>query len=177
MSNSPGKRGDVVPTPQWAAEDMVDHFHPSGRLLDPCRGTGVFYDLLAARGHADWYEITEELNFFACSGHYDWVIGNPPYSLTREWFRHSYTIAENLLYLVPLRNVFSGYGFIQEIYEFGGIAAIRVYGTGGLLGFPMGNAVGALHIQRDYPGPTEWSFFDQPARPAGVQDRLFEVAS
>jgi len=78
--------------------------------------------------------------------------------MTRRWFRHSYTIAKNLLYLVPLRNVFSGFGFLREIAAFGGIRAIRVYGTGGLLGFPMGNAVGAFHVERGYDGATMFSY-------------------
>lgn len=152
---------DVVHTPLWAAKDMVDHFEPRGKLLDPCRGLGVFYDLLRPRGQADWCEIAEGRDFFSYAGHVDWVVGNPPYSVTRPWFRHSYEIADNLLYLVPLRNIFSGYGFVKEIHEFGGIAEIRVYGTGSRLNFPMGNAIGALHIKRRYQGSTAFTFFDE----------------
>ena len=147
-------RGDVVYTPAWVALDMVEHFQPSGRVLDPCRGAGAFTDVLPG---AEWCEITDGRDFFDWSETVDWVVGNPPYSLTRKWFRHSYTVAEHLLYLVPLRNVFSGYGFIREIQEFGGIKEIRVYGTGGSIGFPMGNAVGAFHIERGWSGPQIWS--------------------
>ena len=144
-------------TPDWVAKDMVDHFAPNGRVLEPCRGTGAFTDLLP---DADWCEIAEGRDFFEWSKPVDWVISNPPYSMTRQWFRHSYTIANNLVYLVPLRNVFSGYGFIREIHAYGGIVEIRTYGTGGRLGFPMGNAVGAFHIQRGYSGRTGFSDFD-----------------
>lgn len=140
--------GDIVLTPAWVAADMVTHFRPDGLVLDPCKGPGVFLDYLPA--DTDWCEITAGRDFFQWTKRVDWVVGNPPYSLTREWFRHSYTIAENLLYLIPLRNLFSGYGFLREIHGFGGIAAIRLYGTGGSLGFPMGNAVGAVHVQRGY---------------------------
>lgn len=149
------KTGDVVYTPDWVALDMVTHFAPSGRVLDPCRGRGAFTDHLPG---AEWCEITDGLDFFEWTEPVDWVISNPPYSLTRPWFRHSYTVARNLVYLVPLRNVFSGFGFIREIHDFGGIVEIRTYGTGGKLGFPMGNAVGAMHIQRDYAGPTAFTF-------------------
>jgi hypothetical protein len=110
-----------------------------------------------------WCEITDGHDFFAWTGKVDWVVGNPPYSMTRVWFRHSYTIADNLLYLVPLRNVFSGYGFIREIFNYGGIREIRVYGTGGSLGFPMGNAVGAFHIERGYRGLAQFSFAQKPS--------------
>lgn len=152
------KHGDVVYTPAWCAQDMVEHFQPSGVVLDPCKGEGVFLDYLPEG--SPWCEITNGRDFFEWTEPVDWVIGNPPYSLTRPWFKHSYGIADHLLYLVPLRNVFSGYGFVREIHEYGGIVELRIYGTGGRLGFPMGNAVGAFHIERGYVGPTVFSFFD-----------------
>lgn len=152
------RQGDVVYTPAWAAEDIVRHFAPSGVVLDPCRGAGAFHDLLP--GGSPWCEITDGRDFFDWSTPVDWVIGNPPYSMTRPWFRHSYDIADHLLYLVPLRNVFSGYGFVREIAEYGAIEEIRVYGTGGRLGFPMGNAVGVFHIVRGSTAPTLWTFYD-----------------
>lgn len=156
------KMGDVVYTPGWVVTDMLAHFRPSGRILDPCRGKGAFTDQLPA--DTAWCEITNGRDFFDWHEPVDWVLGNPPYSLTRKWFRHSYGVAENLLYLVPLRNVFSGYGFIREIHEFGGMPEIRVYGTGGRLGFPMGNAVGAMHVRRRYAGATKFTTYDDGLR-------------
>jgi len=152
------KTGDVVYTPRWAAADMVRHFNPSGVVLDPCRGKGVFHDLFPEG--SPWCEISEGRDFFDWMEPVDWVIGNPPYSLTRKWFRHSYQVAENLAYLIPLRNLFSGYGFVRELCEYGGIVEMRVYGTGGRLNFPMGNAVGAIHARRGYRGATVMSFYD-----------------
>lgn len=134
---------------------MVRHFKPRGIVLEPCKGAGVFMDLLP--DGSDWCEIAEGKDFFEWTDPVDWVISNPPYSMTRQWFRHSYSIARNLVYLVPLRNVFSGYGFLREIADFGGIVEIRTYGTGAKLGFPMGNAIGAFHIRRGYAGPTKFS--------------------
>ncbi len=152
------KQGDVVYTPDWCAKDMIDHFSPTGVVLDPCRGLGAFHNLLPA--DSPWCEITEGSDFFDWSEPVDWVIGNPPYSLTRKWFAHSYTIAEHLVYLIPLRNFFSGYGFVRDLHEWGGIREIRCYGTGGRLGFPMGNAVGAIHAQRGHRESTVFSFYD-----------------
>lgn len=119
------KRGDVVFTPHWVAADMVAHFHPAGSILEPSKGSGAFMAVLPPG--TEWCEIAEGRDFFAWTKHVDWVIGNPPYSMTREWFRHSYTVADNLLYLVPLRNIVSGFGFVREIYDFGGIVEIRLY--------------------------------------------------
>lgn len=153
---------DVVYTPTWCAADIVSHFDPRGVVLDPCRGKGAFHDLLPEG--SPWCEITEGVDFFDWSTPVDWVIGNPPYSLTRPWFRHSYSIAEHLVYLVPCRNVFSAAGFLTEIHEFGGFREIRLYGTGGKLGFPMGNAVAAFHVQRGWSGPCVFSMFEPPTR-------------
>lgn len=167
------RRGDVVYTPDWVAQDMVRFFNPSGRILEPCRGDGAFMRHLPAC--AEWCEIAEGRDFFVRSEPVDWIIGNPPYSLTRPWFRHSYTLAADIVYLVPLRNVFSGYGFLDEIRRFGGIPNIRVYGTGGSLGFPMGNAVGAIHMRRGYDGPTRLTFY-HPSRPDSAAADLFSPA-
>lgn len=150
------KQGDIVFTPEWVARDMVNFFQPSGIILDPCKGSGVFLRFLPSG--TKWCEQSEGKDFFTWSSPVDWVVSNPPYSKTREWFRHSYRIAQNLLYLVPIRNVFSGHGFIVEIYRFGGIRHLRFYGTGNGLGFPMGNAIAAFHIERGYKGDISTSF-------------------
>lgn len=157
------RTGDVVYTPDWVAKDMVDHFTPSGAVLDPCAGAGAFLRQLPP--DTPWCEIEAGRDFFDWTDHVDWVIGNPPYSLTRRWFAHSYEVADHLCYLVPLRNVFSGYGFVREIHDYGGIRAIRVYGTGNRLGFPMGNAIGAFHIERAYTGPTTFTLYDVDHEP------------
>ena len=146
---------DVVYTPDWVVVDMLAHFQPSGVVLDPCRGMGAFHKRLP--DGSPWCEITEGVDFFEWTDHVDWVIGNPPYSISRAWMRHSFTVADNLLYLLPVRHMYSAYGLLREVAEFGGICAIRLYGTGTRVGFPMGNAVGAVHIQRDYDGPTYWT--------------------
>lgn len=156
------KCGDRVYTPEWVAADMVAHFKPSGRMLEPCKGNGAFLGHLPPG--TQWCEIDEGKDFFMFTDHVDWVVSNPPYSCTRKWFQHSYVIAENLLYLVPLRNIFSGHGFIKEIHAFGGIVEMRFYGTGSSLGFPMGNAIGALHIKRSFFGSTKMSFASKDSK-------------
>lgn len=151
---NPSRRGDSVYTPEWCARDMVSHFNPTGKVLEPFRGNGVFTKLLP---DALWCEIEKGRDFFLFNEPVDWIISNPPYSKTRECFRHSYKIAAHIVFLVPLRNVFSGYGFVREILEYGGIREIRLYGTGARLGFPMGNCIGAIHAERSYRGDTRWT--------------------
>lgn len=150
-------KSDVVYTPRWCAEDMVKFFKPTGVVMEPCRGQGVFMEFLPE--DAKWCEITEGKDFYEYKEPVDWLVSNPPYSQTRQWLRHSYTIAKNVLYLMPFRNVTSGYGLLVEMRKFGWLRHVRVYGTGGLLNFPMGNAVAAFHVEKDYRGDTGFSFF------------------
>jgi hypothetical protein len=83
--------GDVVYTPDWVARDMVDFFKPSGRILEPCKGDGVFLKYLPP--HTEWCEIQEGRDFFKWSEPVDWIVGNPPYAGFGEFIKHSMTIA------------------------------------------------------------------------------------
>ena len=149
--------GDRVMTPRWAAQDMVDFFQPSGKVLEPFAGEGVFLSLCP---HWEWCELEHGRDFFDWTDPVDWIITNPPYSKLRPVWSHAATVAQNIVFLIPLRNFFSGYGFVKDAFQYGGIVRIRLYGTGGKLGFPMGNAVGAIHWERGYSGTTAWSDYN-----------------
>lgn len=150
------KTGDVVYTPRWVAKDMIEHFQPLGSILEPCKGAGVFMEFLPP--NAAWCEITEGRDFFGWTKSVDWTISNPPFSLMRKWFLHSYKVSNNVLYLIPAWKFFCSFGLVSSTRDFGGIREIRYYGTGGSIGFPMGNAIGAFHIQRGYRGQTAFTF-------------------
>ena len=154
----PKTGADVFFTPEWCAKDMINFFKPFGMILDPCRGDGIFFNNLPAG--SDWCEVLDGRDFYEHSSHVDWIISNPPYSDLREWINHSFLVADNIVYIVPIKNIFSAFGLVTEIRKYGGIKHIRYYGTGKLVDFPMGNAVGAVHFQRDYKGPIEISFYN-----------------
>lgn len=157
------KRGDRVFTPDWAAADMVRFFAPSGRILEPCSGDGALLKHLPPG--TDWCEIDRGRNFFDWHEAVDWIISNPPYSKLRPFLKHAFEIANNVAFLVPARNVFSGYGTVREAKNFGRMKNIRWYGTGGLLGFPMGNAVAVIHWERGYAGPATETFVEDERDP------------
>jgi hypothetical protein len=152
------QEGDAVWTPDWCAADMVNYFQPDGRILEPCRGAGAFMRALPM--DALWCEITDGRDFFEFWEPVDWIITNPPYSLMRQFLRHAFTISSNVVFLLPAKNVFSGYGTIRECAGWGGIAAIRWYGTGATLGFPMGNAISAIHWKQGHCGLIRESFYE-----------------
>ena len=118
---------DVVFTPPEIARAIVAHFKPSGKMLDPCKGDGVFLDFMNG---ADYCEIQEGIDFFEYEKKVDWIISNPPYSVYSEWLRHSFKIAENIVYLIPINKAFNSSKMLRETYEFGGIAEIIHLGSG-----------------------------------------------
>lgn len=153
-----GRKGDRVYTPSWCAADMVRHFQPSGRILEPCRGDGAILGHLP--NGSDWCEIDEGRDFFAWSEPVDWIITNPPYSKLRPFMKHAFRLADHVVLLIPARNLFSGYGTVREAIGFGGMKELRWYGTGAKLGFPMGNAIAAVYWERRHQGPTRQSFYE-----------------
>lgn len=155
------KQGDRVFTPDWAASDLVNFFSPSGRILEPCCGDGAI--LAHLPDSAEWCEIDKGRDFFLWRDPVDWVISNPPYSKLRPFLRHAFAIGKNVAFLVPARNVFSGYGTVREARYYGKMKNIRWYGTGGRLGFPMGNAIAAIHWERGHSGDCRESFFEDDA--------------
>lgn len=161
--------GDRVFTPDWAARDMVSHFAPTGRVLEPCRGDGAIYRHLP--DGSEWCEIDEGRDFFSFDGRVDWVISNPPYSQTRPFMSKAFSIARNVVFLVPARNIFSGYGTVRLCAGWGALKEIRFYGTGAKLGFPMGNAIAAFHWQEGWTGDTAISFHEDEARSSAPEAR------
>ena len=157
---NPAKRkptNNKVYTPGWAAKDMVDYFKPSGTILEPFRGKGVFTDLIP---DCLWCEIDDGRDFYDWDQKVDWIISNPPYAGMREFILHSLKFADNIVYLIPVWKVFLAYGLQKSVREYGGMREIRWYGTGGKLNFGMGNGIGAVHWQRDYKGDTKVTWYE-----------------
>ena len=147
---------EIVYTPDWVARDMVEHFKPTGKVLEPSCGDGVFLKYLPT---AEWCEIEKGRDFFAYNNQVNWIIGNPPYSVFSKWLGHSFDIAENIVYLIPLTRLFNSGFFIKRLITWGGIVEMKYYADGQELGFPIGFACGAVHFQRGYKGDTKISIY------------------
>jgi hypothetical protein len=154
---------DVVYTPDWVARDMVNFFQPTGRILEPCKGRGVFLKYLPTT--AEWCEIDEGRDFFKFSERVDYLFGNPPYKIFSKWMAHSMSIADNIIYLIPLNKTFNSGKFLLELKEWGLPAHMRYYGTGAELDFPIGFAAGAVHFRRGNRGGMAISFYEAQASP------------
>lgn len=154
------KKGDRVWTPDYVAKDLVNWFAPSGVVLEPCYGNGNIYKFLPE--NSEWCEIDKGVDFYDYKKNVDWIITNPPYSHFSKFIKHGISISKNNVWLLPTWKIFSGFGLLKAIRNYGGIKHIRHYGTGTKLGWaPLANAIGAVHIQKDYKGNIENSWYEQ----------------
>ncbi len=112
--NTPDK--DIVMTPVETAVDVINNFSPTGTILDPCRGTGAFYNNLPSTCQKDWCELSEGKDFFDYKDKVDWIITNPPWSKIKEFIIHSMTIANDIVYLISI-NHYSTKARLRLIHE------------------------------------------------------------
>ena len=150
---------DIVYTPEHVAKTIVKHFKPSGKCLDPCMGDGVFYNLLPVG--SEWCEIAKGRDFFEWDTPVDWIVGNPPYTIFSEWLRHSMTLADNIVYLIPINKAFNSYPMMKDIANYGSVAEILVIQDGKKLKFNFGYAAGAVLFKRGYRDGTITSFLKE----------------
>jgi hypothetical protein len=135
---------------------MVSYFNPTGEILDPCRGENkVFHNIL----NCDWAEITEDVDFFKVKKNYDWIIGNPPYSIFNKWIKHSYNIADNIVYLLPTFKVYNALSLMRLYFDRGHIKHIRFYDTGNDIDWSRSRPICGVHFQVGYFGDTSYSKF------------------
>lgn len=129
-------------------------FKPVGKILDPCRGENkVFHNIL----QCDYAEIKEGRNFFDIKEEYDWIIGNPPYSIFNKWIKHSYTIGKDIVYLLPTFKVYNALSLMRLYFKEGYIKHIRLYDTGKDIEWSRSRPICSVHFQVGYFGDTSYS--------------------
>ena len=150
-------KNDVVFTPDWLAKKICSLFSISGKVLEPCKGEGVFLKYLP-KG-TDWCEITEGRNYYDYEKNVNWIVTNPPYSDFNRFLEHSFKLADNIVLLVPVAKLFKSMGTLKSIVEYGGIVSCRFL-SGGQAGFPFGFPVGVYYLKRNYRGKTNISLLN-----------------
>lgn len=153
LFDKPVRPADVVYTPDYVAKFIIDHLRPCGLCLDPCKGDGAFFKYLPVG--SEYCEIQEGKDFFEYRKKVDWIIGNPPYSIFKEFLEYSFEISDNVSFLVPTNKIFQRQVVMDMIGKWGGVKSMVIYGSGSLIGFPFGFSVGNFHFQRNYKGHCE----------------------
>lgn len=143
---------DVVYTPRELAKSVIDHFQPKGSVLEPCRGSGHFFDAFPPDTTKHYCEIDEGLDFFDWHDPVDWVISNPPWSQFRAFNAHAMGLASNVVWIIPLVH-FSGKARVRDVREMGfGFREIVLLDTPN--DWPQGGfQLAAFHLRRGYAGP------------------------
>lgn len=159
LMNKLATKEDIVYTPDEVAADILNHFNPFGTMLEPCRGGGAFHRLMP--DGAEWCEITEGRDFYNWDKPIDWIITNPPYSIFDEFLDHAMTVGRDIVFLIPVNKLLSSTKKLRRVYAWGGIKEIRYYGSGREFGFPFGFPVGAVHLQREYSGPMDITWYKE----------------
>ena len=156
---------DKVYTPKaivdYAVDKIDEKFGIGGVILDPCRGKNkVFYEkfeeLAKIKNNlkVDWCEIEEGKDFFKYTDKVDWIISNPPYSIIPKFLEHSFEIADNVVYVMPINKITSSYGRIKMIQKYGGVRYILII-PNKEWNFPYGFASGFVYIYKGYKGNIE----------------------
>ena len=106
-NNLKKKSNDIIYTPLPVALKMIEmcNIQIGDKVLDPCKGTGVFYNNLPKTCNKEYCEITENKDFFNETGRYDLIIGNPPYSLWTKWINHTMSLTDKFCYIFGIMNI------------------------------------------------------------------------
>ncbi len=153
--NAPEK--DIVMTPEHLAKEIIDHFNPSGKILDPSRGQGAFYDNFPT-DNKDWCELGENKDFLTYSDKVDWIITNPPWSKMQQFLEHGMKIADNIVYLTSV-NHYTTKRRIRDMRKYNfGVVEVYCIETPPKPWPQLGFQLAAVYTKRDYDGDVRISY-------------------
>jgi hypothetical protein len=147
---------DCIMTPDYIAAKIINALDIKNGdfLVDPFFGKGAFYNNFPKDNKKDWCEIERGIDFFEYNTKCGWLISNPPYSKFTEVMKHSYEIADNICYLIPLSKIVSSWGRCLDLDNYGGVRKLWIF-PAGKANFPFGFPACAVWIQRGYQGSVD----------------------
>jgi len=150
--NTPDR--DIVYTPRDVSLEIINHFKPSGVILDPCKGDGSFSDQIDG---CLWCEIELNRDFLEWQTKVDWIISNPPWSKMREFLEHGMEVSDNIVYLTSI-NHYTTKRRIRDMRD-AGFGIKEIYCIPTPKSFPQsGFQLAAVHTQRGYTGSIAMTF-------------------
>ena len=158
-SNTRPENDRIMPPPilaKFCVESLSFHFLDTDTFLEPCKGGGAFYDLLPE--NKQWCEIQEGKDFFDYNKKVSWIITNPPYSIYEPFLDHAMSLADNVVFLVPISKIWTSLRRIKKIEHYGGIRRFHVFENGARsFGFPFGFPMCLVWFKRGYKSPPEFT--------------------
>lgn len=153
---------DVHFTNRKVSQAIIRYFQPSGRVLEPFRGEGAFYDYLPEG--RQWCELTEGRDFFEWQEPVDWIVTNPPFSNLTDVMSHAFKVSKHTVLLVPLSKIYSSAPRLDLVRRVAGIRTQLMLGPGRRIGFDIGFPFAAIHFERGYHGPVTSVWADEVAQ-------------
>ena len=155
---APKGGNERVYTPPALAAQIVAHFRPSGRALEPCSGRGAFVNELRIQCgfmSVARCEIDEGIDFFEFTDAVDWIVTNPPWGPKfRSFLLHSMELADNIVFLANM-NVWDTKRRRREIAEAGfGVVEILTVDTPPPPWPQQGFQLAATWLKRGWTGST-----------------------
>lgn len=141
---------DVHFTRPNTAKQIIDHFGPTGRCLEPFAGEGAFLQYLPEDSLS--CELSRGADFFEFTTQVDWIVTNPPFSNLTQIFEHAFSISQHCVFLIPISKYWSSMPRLSLASRYGGLKEILHVGTGRDIGFNLGFPFAAMHFERDYGG-------------------------
>ena len=143
-------------TPKELAQAMIDHYKPSGFILEPGRGEGNMYDPLP--DPKDWCEIEEGRDFFEWDKKVDWIFANPPWDALDVWLKHAFKVADKIMGLIPMTHLWTEKMMnALQTSDFGIKEILYVWGPPPGWQF-MEYGLGAILWERGFEGPVKISY-------------------
>ena len=96
--------------------------------------------------------VGRQIDFFDWDKKVDWIITNPPYSIYDHFLQKAFSIADNVVFFVPIAKAFKSNKVQKMVLEYGGLKEIVYMGGGSKHGFGFGFPVGCLHYQKGFVG-------------------------
>lgn len=148
---------DKVYTPRQLAAEILSLFPLHGRVLDPCKGDGAFYDQFPDHVEGYWCELDLGVDFFEWQEEeqkIEWVIGNPPWSKFRAFLEHAMHISDNVVFLAAFSH-FSTKARVRDIRQ-AGFAMRKIIYVPTPSDWPAsGFQIAAVWLQRGWSGACE----------------------
>lgn len=147
---------DKVYTPEYLVKKILKELpiKHQDSLYDAFAGGKVFYKNFPKGNKKYWTEIEEGKDFFDFKDKVDWIISNPPYSIYVNVMKHSFEIAKNIVYLIPLTKLTASFGRITDVDNFGGIRKLWIF-PASKANFPFGFPACFVWMQKGYKGNIE----------------------
>ena len=164
-SMSPSKPDSEIRiyTPPELAKQIVEHFKPSGAMLEPCRGKGAFYNAMVefagSSSQVFWCEIDEGKDFlsddFTADCQFSWICTNTPWGrLFVPFLQKSMAISDNVVFLANA-NVWMSKHRLKLVKEAGfGIVEMLMVPTPPKPWPQTGYAQAAVWIRKGWTGST-----------------------